>query len=149
MVQRLMFRRRKSYSTASNKTKVVRTPGGRLVMQFLGKKGTVPVCGDTGVKLSGIPALRPYEYKSLAKRKRTVSRAYGGTLCASAVRQRILRAFLVEEQKIVKAVQKERDVQEAAEAAKAKVAAKAKPVAKKAAKPAAKKAAAGKAAVKK
>jgi large subunit ribosomal protein L34e len=88
MVQRLMFRRRKSYSTASNKTKVVRTPGGRLVMQFLGKKGTVPVCGDTGVKLSGIPALRPYEYKSLAKRKRTVSRAYGGTLCASAVRQR-------------------------------------------------------------
>jgi hypothetical protein len=61
----------------------------------------------------------------------------------------ILRAFLVEEQKIVKAVQKERDVQEAAEAAKAKVAAKAKPVAKKAAKPAAKKAAAGKAAAKK
>jgi hypothetical protein len=61
----------------------------------------------------------------------------------------ILRAFLVEEQKIVKAVQKERDVQEAAEAAKAKVAAKAKPVAKKAAKPAAKKAVAGKAAAKK
>ncbi len=88
MVQRLTFRRRKSYNTASNKTKIVRTPGGRLVMQFLGKKGKAPRCADTGKQLYGIPALRPSQYRNLARRKRSVSRAYGGTLSASAVRQR-------------------------------------------------------------
>jgi len=33
-----------------------------------------------------------------------VSRAYGGSRCAKCVRQRIVRAFLIEEQKIVKSV---------------------------------------------
>ena len=36
------------------------------------------------------------------KRERTVSRAYGGSRCAKCVRQRVVRAFLIEEQKIVK-----------------------------------------------
>jgi large subunit ribosomal protein L34e len=31
-----------------------------------------------------------------------VSRAYGGSRCAKCVRQRVVRAFLIEEQKIVK-----------------------------------------------
>ena len=43
---------------------------------------------------------------SISKRQKTVSRAYGGTLCGSAVRERIVRAFLIEEQKIVKKVLK-------------------------------------------
>ena len=34
--------------------------------------------------------------------KKTVHRAYGGVLSGGAVRDRIVRAFLVEEQKIVK-----------------------------------------------
>ena len=34
--------------------------------------------------------------------KKTVHRAYGGVLSGGAVRHRIVRAFLVEEQKIVK-----------------------------------------------
>ena len=51
-----------------------------------------------------IPALRPKQYKNIAKNKRTVSRAYGGSRCASCVRDRIVRAFLIEEQKIVKQV---------------------------------------------
>jgi hypothetical protein len=38
----------------------------------------------------------------LAKNKKSVSRAYGGVLSAGAVRERVMRAFLVEEQKIVK-----------------------------------------------
>lgn len=33
-------------------------------------------------------------------------RAYGGVLCAACVRTRVVRAFLVEEQKIVKKVLK-------------------------------------------
>ncbi|GFY82994.1 ribosomal protein L34e superfamily protein [Actinidia rufa] len=51
-----------------------------------------------------IPHLRPAEYKRsrLSRNRRTVNRAYGGVLSGSAVRERIIRAFLVEEQKIVK-----------------------------------------------
>ncbi|KAE9449274.1 hypothetical protein C3L33_18825, partial [Rhododendron williamsianum] len=55
-----------------------------------------------------IPHLRPAEYKRsrLSRNRRTVNRAYGGVLSAGAVRERIIRAFLVEEQKIVKKVLK-------------------------------------------
>lgn len=55
-----------------------------------------------------IPHLRPAEYKRsrLSRNRRTVNRAYGGVLSGSAVRERIIRAFLVEEQKIVKKVLK-------------------------------------------
>ena len=47
-----------------------------------------------------------YSNKHMAKNKKSVTRAYGGVLSGSAVRERIVRAFLVEEQKIVKKVLK-------------------------------------------
>ncbi|CAL5369896.1 unnamed protein product [Camellia sinensis] len=55
-----------------------------------------------------LPHLRPAEYKRsrLSRNRRTVNRAYGGVLSGGAVRERIIRAFLVEEQKIVKKVLK-------------------------------------------
>lgn len=51
-----------------------------------------------------VPHLRPTQYsnKRMAHNKKTVHRAYGGVLSGGAVRDRIVRAFLVEEQKIVK-----------------------------------------------
>ena len=42
----------------------------------------------------------------MAKNKKSVTRAYGGVLSAGAVRERIIRAFLIEEQKIVMKVLK-------------------------------------------
>lgn len=54
----------------------------------------------------GLPCLRPAEYKRLSKNQKNVSRSYGGSRCAKCVRDRIVRAFLVEEQKIVKKVLK-------------------------------------------
>lgn len=54
-----------------------------------------------------IPALRPHEYSHISKPKKTVQRAYGGSRCSNCVRDRIVRAFLIEEQKIVKKVLKE------------------------------------------
>jgi large subunit ribosomal protein L34e len=42
----------------------------------------------------------------LCKNDKKVSRAYGGSRCAGCVRSRIVRAFLIEEQKIVKKVLK-------------------------------------------
>merc|ERR1712039_281322 len=91
-------------NTKGNKQKTVKTPGGKLVFQQLKKTAKGPHCGDCGKRLIGLPALRPTEYRRLKKRERHVSRAYGGSRCAGCVRSRVLRAFLIEEQKCVKQV---------------------------------------------
>lgn len=109
MPQRLTYRRRLCYNTKSNKTKVVKTPGGKNVLHYRKKKGSIPKCGDTGVPLKGvcflqnysiihlfkIKAARPRQLSKMTKRLKTVTRPYGGCLSAAAVRQRIIRAFLV------------------------------------------------------
>ena len=74
-----------------------------------------------------IPALRPRQYATISKTKKTVRRAYGGSRCGDCVKSRyvvsaqlatltvsnraisILRAFLVEEAKIVKKVIKSQE----------------------------------------
>ncbi|KAJ1630984.1 60S ribosomal protein L34-B, partial [Pavlovales sp. CCMP2436] len=104
MVQRITYRRRKSFNTKSNKIRQVKTPGGKLAVSYLQKKPRGVMCGDCKTRLQGIPALRPKEYALLSRREKTVTRAYGGSRCAKCVRQRIVRAFLVEEQKVVKKV---------------------------------------------
>ncbi|ORY98071.1 60S ribosomal protein L34-B [Syncephalastrum racemosum] len=106
MVQRLTYRRRLSYNTRSNRVSVVKTPGGKLTYQYNKKPVKAPRCGDCGEGLPGIKAYRARKLSSLSKRHKTVNRAYGGSRCASCVRQRIVRAFLIEEQKIVKRVLK-------------------------------------------
>ncbi|KAK3072335.1 60S ribosomal protein L34B [Teratosphaeriaceae sp. CCFEE 6253] len=104
---RLTYRRRQPYNTVSNKVRVIRTPGGEHRYLNVKKKGTAPKCGDCGSKLSGIPALRPREYAQISRPKKTVSRSYGGSRCAGCVKDRVVRAFLIEEQKIVKKVMRE------------------------------------------
>merc|ERR1712018_1092883 len=106
MVQRITYRRRLSYNTNSNRRKKVRTPGGKLVFQYLKKRPTVPKCPMTGVKLKGIKPSRPAERSRLSLRHKKVFRAYGGVLSHKAVRKKIVRAFLIEEQKIVMKVLK-------------------------------------------
>eukprot|EP01115_Flamella_aegyptia_P006169 TRINITY_DN25952_c0_g1_i1.p1 TRINITY_DN25952_c0_g1~~TRINITY_DN25952_c0_g1_i1.p1 ORF type:complete len:113 (-),score=10.03 TRINITY_DN25952_c0_g1_i1:110-448(-) len=108
MVQRLTYRRRHSYNTASNKVKVVKTPGGKLTLHYRTKNAKGPVCGESfcTIPINGVPHLRPKQYSRISKRRKHVSRAYGGALCGPCVRQRIIRAFLIEEQKIVKKVMK-------------------------------------------
>merc|ERR1712170_159633 len=70
-----------------------------------------PKCGDCGRAIIGVPRLRPVEYRRLKKRERRVNRAYGGSRCASCVRTRVVRAFLIEEQKCVKQVMAEKNAQ--------------------------------------
>ncbi|KAK9863787.1 hypothetical protein WJX84_012065 [Apatococcus fuscideae] len=96
MVQRVTYRRRHSYATKSNATKILRTPGGKLTVQYRRKKPSAPKCAVTGVRLQGLPARRPQELsnKRLPKRHKTVHRAYGGHLAHGVVRERIIRAFL-------------------------------------------------------
>ena len=101
MVQRLVFRRRLSYNTKSNRRRIVRTPGGRLVYQYLKKPRKVPRCGMCKERLRGIRPARSFERSRICYRKKTVKRAYGGVLCHKCVKEKIVRAFLIEEQKIV------------------------------------------------
>ncbi|GBG32168.1 60S ribosomal protein L34, putative [Hondaea fermentalgiana] len=101
---RITYRRRHAYRTRSNKVKAVKTPGGRLVAKYIAKRGSVPKCGDCKVELKGLKAIRPKDLQKVSQRQKTVTRAYGGSRCAQCVRNRIVRAFLIEEQKIVKRV---------------------------------------------
>ncbi|CAO2600068.1 60S ribosomal protein L34 [Lemmus lemmus] len=96
MVQRLTYRRRLSYNTASNKTRLI-------VYLYTKKVGKAPksACGVCPGRLRGVRAVRPKVLMRLSKTKKHVSRAYGGSMCAKCVRDRIKRAFLIEEQKIV------------------------------------------------
>jgi large subunit ribosomal protein L34e len=85
---RVTLRRRSPYCTRSSVTKKVRTPGGKLIVQYVKKRGTVPKCGDTGAPLFGMAVARPKDLMRLSKTKKTVSRCYGGTLSGKAVRSR-------------------------------------------------------------
>uniref|UniRef100_A0AAZ3P973 Large ribosomal subunit protein eL34 n=1 Tax=Oncorhynchus tshawytscha TaxID=74940 RepID=A0AAZ3P973_ONCTS len=88
MVQRLTYRRRLSYNTASNKTRLSRTPGNRIVYLYTKKVGKAPksACGICPGRLRGIRAVRPQVLMRLSKTKKHVSRAYGGAMCAKCVR---------------------------------------------------------------
>jgi large subunit ribosomal protein L34e len=99
---------RHSYNSRSHRVRAVRTPGGVLKQQRLYKTTKGPKCSDTKTALQGIKHLKSSKYHATKKRERTVSRAYGGSLSAGALKDRILRAFLLEEQKAVKRVLAER-----------------------------------------
>ncbi|PVF98658.1 putative ribosomal protein L34.e [Serendipita vermifera] len=104
MAQRVTLRKRQPYNTKSNRRRQVKTPGGKLVYHHLKKPGTSPKCGDCGMALPGLPALRPRKYAIISKRQKNVNRAYGGSRCGDCVKSRVVRAFLIEEAKIVKKV---------------------------------------------
>ncbi|KAL7672787.1 hypothetical protein ACOME3_007668 [Neoechinorhynchus agilis] len=96
--RRVVYRRRLSYNTRSNRRKVVRTPGGRLVVHYVKKPGTAPLCGQCKeTRLSGIKPSRPKDRRRLKRNKRTVSRPYGGSRCFQCVRDNIIRAFIYQE----------------------------------------------------
>jgi large subunit ribosomal protein L34e len=101
---------RHAYNTKSSRLRGVRTPGGKLVKQRVAKKTKGPVCSVPGCRtvLPGLPHLKKSEYSRSKQRQRTVSRCYGGSTCHACVKSRIIRAFLLEEQKAVKKVLAER-----------------------------------------
>lgn len=69
--------------------------------QYLKKPKKIPRCGQCKEKLRGIIPARPMERSRMCLRKKTVKRAYGGVLCHKCVKEKIVRAFLLEEHKIV------------------------------------------------
>merc|ERR1712100_851621 len=97
--RRITYRRNSSYRTRGNNFRAVKTPGGKLKLHLL-KKHT------KGTGMQGIKVRRPNDFRRLTSAKRTVSRAYGGVLTATEVKERIMRAFLIEEFKRFKNISK-------------------------------------------
>ena len=50
-----------------------------------------------GTHMQGVKVGRPHDFKRMNSARRSVSRAYGGIFTAGEVRDRIMRAFLIEE----------------------------------------------------
>ena len=93
--RRVTYKRRASYRTKSNRFRAVKTPGGKLAIQYIKKK-------TDGTKMHGVKVRRPSVFKRLSRHSRSVSRIYGGVLSAQEVRDRITRAFMIEEVKSIK-----------------------------------------------
>merc|ERR1712157_552920 len=74
------------------------------------KHRSLPRCAEMGTPLRGVlPNRGNYKNKRLTKmqkKRKPVSRAYGGNLCHQAVKLRIIRAFLNEETRIASKVRK-------------------------------------------
>lgn len=84
---------------------------------------------------------RPIEYSRLSRRDRTVTRAYGGSRCAKCTKDRIIRAFLIQEKNVSKKADRIKKASALAKKAAAKKVAAKKATAAKLKKAAAKKAA--------
>ena len=67
---------------------VISTLGGRFAAQYVKKARTGAICGDCKLSLPGIKHMDARGFKNAHKREKTVSRAYGGSRCATCVRQR-------------------------------------------------------------
>merc|ERR1712139_116777 len=104
MGARVHYTRHNSWNTRSNKFRQVRTPGGRLAVQYVQKraKGPQNAMVTSAKRLGGLFSMRPNNYRRIHKHYRRVSRAYGGVFDHSEVKNRIIRTFLTEEVKNLK-----------------------------------------------
>eukprot|EP01061_Rhynchopus_euleeides_P038636 TRINITY_DN66279_c0_g1_i1.p3 TRINITY_DN66279_c0_g1~~TRINITY_DN66279_c0_g1_i1.p3 ORF type:complete len:117 (+),score=28.78 TRINITY_DN66279_c0_g1_i1:54-404(+) len=111
MVQRVHFAPKHKYKTGGHDGRFVigHIPGGKLVAKRLKKRVAGPhtpkYLGHQ--RLQGTRAMREmgkYGSYKAPTRQKSVSRAYGGVLSHRHVRERVIRAFLIEEMKIVKRV---------------------------------------------
>lgn len=66
----------------------VRTPGGRLVYQYLKKSKKAPKCGQCKEVLRGVKPARPMEKSRIKRHKKSVRRSYGGVMCHRCVKER-------------------------------------------------------------
>jgi len=76
------FSRFCSYNTTSNLTRTVKTPGGKLRLLHIKKRGTNPKCGDCGSKLAGVSRFPGYiggeRGESRGSEWESGSRTFGG-----------------------------------------------------------------------
>ncbi len=67
-----------------------RTPGTKVVVRYERRKPSKAKCGSCGKVLSGVPRLRPTQMQNTPKTKKRPERPYGGVLCSSCMRKKII-----------------------------------------------------------
>ena len=104
---RVHYLRKHTYMTRSNKIRKIRTPGGRLTVQYIKKTSKGPQTAiRTRARLSGLKKMSNASYSRQNRSSRRVSRPYGGVITPEELKEKIMRAFLIEEVKIVKKIVK-------------------------------------------
>ena len=68
----------------------VKVPGGKTVIHFDKKKPKSAKCGLCGKFLSGTIRELPYKVGKVAKSSRRPERPYGGNLCSSCSRRKLI-----------------------------------------------------------
>ncbi|MBI2133250.1 50S ribosomal protein L34e [Candidatus Woesearchaeota archaeon] len=67
-----------------------KTPGGRKTVDYVLRKPKKLVCSNCGRELHGIPRLRPGKLSKTPKTMKRPERPYGGILCSSCSRRRLI-----------------------------------------------------------
>ena len=105
---RIHYLRKHTYKTRSYRIRKIRTPGGRLTVQYMKKTSKGPQASfGSKARLSGLRQLSNQDNSKANRSSRRVARAYGGVITPSELKERIMRAFLIEEVKVVKRIVKE------------------------------------------
>jgi large subunit ribosomal protein L34e len=68
----------------------VKTPGGETKIQYRKRKPSKKVCENCNKVLQGIPTLIQSKFKNLPLTKKRPQRPYGGNLCSSCMRKKII-----------------------------------------------------------
>ncbi|MBR9691705.1 50S ribosomal protein L34e, partial [Candidatus Woesearchaeota archaeon] len=78
------------FKSRSKKLKYVKTPGGRTVVHYKNKKISKARCAGCGKQLAGTLRASAAKMKNLPKTKKMPERPYGGNLCSSCMRKKII-----------------------------------------------------------
>lgn len=68
----------------------VKTPGGKVKIQYKKRKPSKAQCAGCGDILKGVPRQRPHKIRKMAKTKKRPERPYGGVLCSKCMRKKII-----------------------------------------------------------
>lgn len=91
-----------TYKTRSNRRMKVKTASGKLLNRRIKKYAKKHRCHECASVLSSIARLRPAEFSRQKVSSRRVNRPYGATVCGKCVKDKIIGAFLADEERIVR-----------------------------------------------
>ena len=103
---RVQLRRHCPFSGKKKSFRLIKTPGKKISILYNKKKKNYVKCSDTKKKINGIQKHSSSKFMSMSKNQKKISRIYGGCLSGNSLKERIIKSFLLEEQKIVKRVLK-------------------------------------------
>ena len=69
----------------------VKTPKGSSKLSYKARKPKKAVCASCGKQLHGIKKDRPYKINKLTKSKRRPERVFGGNLCSSCSKRKLIK----------------------------------------------------------